>query len=222
MNQGNSGTFQRDDGVWQDGGLLLHYPAQSRWVGIFLAFQSQAWHTDDVTGHIIGGSQPPTPSPGGPVDAAGSTVRIVGALVNPVGPAPEAETVTLINASPAPVDLTGWRIADRMKNSCPVVSADPAGPAPAGPAPVGPAPVGPAPVGPAPAGPAPAGPAPVGPAPAGPLRAGQTLAVAMSGGVQLGNGGGTITLLDTAGRKVHGVAYTSGQAAREGWTIVFG
>ena len=28
MNQGNGQQFRRDDGVWQDGGLLLHYPAQ--------------------------------------------------------------------------------------------------------------------------------------------------------------------------------------------------
>ena len=57
MNQGNSQQFRGDDGVWQDGGLLLHYPAQGQWVAVFLAFQSQAWHTDDQTGHAI-----PTPS----------------------------------------------------------------------------------------------------------------------------------------------------------------
>ena len=27
MNQGNSAEFRRDDGVWQDGGLVLHFPA---------------------------------------------------------------------------------------------------------------------------------------------------------------------------------------------------
>jgi uncharacterized protein YukJ len=59
MNQGNSQQFRRDDGVWQDGGLLLPDPTQDQWVAIFLAFQSQAWHTDDRTGHAI-----PTPEPG--------------------------------------------------------------------------------------------------------------------------------------------------------------
>ena len=58
MNQGNSPAFRRDDGVWQDGGMLLHFPGESRWVGIFLAFQSQAWHTDDVTGHALGEERP--------------------------------------------------------------------------------------------------------------------------------------------------------------------
>src|SRR2546429_343556 len=41
--------------------------------------------------------------------------RIVAALVNPPGPAPEAETVMLLNASPQQVDLTGWSILDRDK-----------------------------------------------------------------------------------------------------------
>ena len=105
MNQGNSQRFRQDDGVWQDGGLLLHYPAQDQWVGIFLAFQSQAWHTDDQTGHAVG--ELPEPD---------HIVRIVAALVNPPGPAPEAETVTLLNASPQQADLTGWSILDRAKH----------------------------------------------------------------------------------------------------------
>ena len=43
------------------------------------------------------------------------TIRIVAALVNPVGPAPEAETVTVVNASAADIDLAGWSILDREK-----------------------------------------------------------------------------------------------------------
>jgi hypothetical protein len=107
MNQGSAGRFADDNGVWQDGGLLLHYPTANQWVAFFLAFQSQAWHTDDATGHPfaeIGREEPD------------GQVRIIGALVNPVGPAPEAETVTLLNVSPQDVDLSGWRIADRLKN----------------------------------------------------------------------------------------------------------
>ncbi|MDC0767964.1 DUF2278 family protein [Streptomyces sp. HD] len=108
MNQGNSGRFRDSDGVWQDGGMLVHFPAQSRWVGVFLAFQSQSWKTDDVTGHPIDDVDGSRPVPGT------RPVRIVAALVNPRGPAPEAETVTLVNASPDPVDLTGWQIQDRL------------------------------------------------------------------------------------------------------------
>jgi hypothetical protein len=74
-----------------------------------LAFQSQAWHTDDRTGHAI-----PTPEPGAP-GAPDHTARIVAALANPAGPAPEAETVTLVNASPQAIDPAGWSILDREK-----------------------------------------------------------------------------------------------------------
>jgi len=108
MNQGNSQQFRHDDGVWQDGGLLLHYPAQDQWVAIFLAFQSQAWHTDDQTGHAISG---PGPEP----EAADRRLRIVAALVNPPGPAPEVESVTILNASPDDIDLAGWSIVDQAK-----------------------------------------------------------------------------------------------------------
>jgi uncharacterized protein YukJ len=107
MNQGSSGRFARDNGVWQDGGLLLHYPTANQWVAFFLAFQSQAWHTDDLTGDPVSDLEPGEPD---------GQVKIVGALVNPVGPAPEAESVTLLNTSPDDVDLSGWRLADRLKN----------------------------------------------------------------------------------------------------------
>jgi hypothetical protein len=115
MNQGNVAPFVGDDGVWQDGGLLFQFPSTKQWVAVFLAFQSQAWHTDDHTGHTIADPHPgpgPQPSPTEP----DHTIRIVGALVNPVGQAPEQETVTILNASPNVIDLTGWQIADKLKN----------------------------------------------------------------------------------------------------------
>jgi hypothetical protein len=75
-------------------------------VAIFLAFQSQAWHTDDDTGHAIA-TEP----------ALDQIVRIIAALVNPIGPAPERETVTLLNTAPQPLNLQGWKIADRLKHT---------------------------------------------------------------------------------------------------------
>lgn len=128
MNQGNSSTFAHDDGVWQDGGLLLHLNTQDRWVAVFLAFQSQAWHTDDVTGHALPAPQPrPAPQPA-PSDDGEAVIRILAALVNPIGPAPEPETVTLLNTSPSAVDLDGWVLADRAGRKSPL----PAGPLQAG------------------------------------------------------------------------------------------
>jgi Lamin Tail Domain len=49
-----------------------------------------------------------------------SPAAIVASMVNPTGPAPERESVLLINASPSAVDLSGWRIADRVKRACAV------------------------------------------------------------------------------------------------------
>lgn len=171
MNQGNSRRFRDDDGVWQDGGMLIHFPARSRWVGIFLAFQSQSWRTDDVTGHAVEDVDGSRPVPGT------RPVRIVAALVNPRGPAPEAETVTLLNASPDAVDLTGWHLQDRLGQRSAV--------------------------------------------PPGPLAAGACLTVRLSGGAQLGNHGGEISLLDARRSKIDGVSYTAEQAGREGWSVVF-
>jgi uncharacterized protein YukJ len=166
MNQGNSTEFRHDDGVWQDGAALLRFPSQDQWVGIFLAFQSQAWHTDDQTGHSLV-AEPAVPD---------RTVRIVAALVNPAGPAPEAEKITLLNASPHDVDLTGWSIGDAEKRRMVLE--------------------------------------------AGSLPAGEAIRIVMRPPAQLGNRGGLITLFDSGGLKIDGVAYTKAQAA-EGWSVVF-
>lgn len=128
MNQSNVGNFMKDDGVWQDGGLLIQFPTHGQWVAVFLKFQSQGWHTDDVTGHKIGESEtkvmPGQPaSPGLPVlptteDPQG-LVRIMAALVNSVA-SPEVEVVTLINTSPREVSLKGWALLDGHKNRQPL------------------------------------------------------------------------------------------------------
>ncbi|MBM3785900.1 MAG: DUF2278 family protein [Acidobacteria bacterium] len=62
MNQGNAAQFKKDDGIWQDGALILHFPAGSdgpneKWIAIFLAFQSQSWDTDEK-GHAKKNKKP--------------------------------------------------------------------------------------------------------------------------------------------------------------------
>jgi uncharacterized protein YukJ len=163
MNQGNVGRFVGDDGVYQDGALLLHFPAQQQWAAIFLKFQSQSWHTDDTTGHQI---------PDGAPDGA---IRIVAALVNAVE-SPEKEFVTLLNTTARAVDLAGWKLADRDKHTMALT---------------------------------------------GTVAAGETLRVQLAPQVVLPNRGGVITLLDAAGLKVDGAAYTHEQAAEPGRTIAF-
>ena len=192
MNQGNVGRFTKDDGVWQDGALVVHFPAvlrdadagvtlvPERWVAVFLAFQSQAWHTDDRTGHTISGplpipTPPPTPVPQ-PEDHDGQ-VRIVAALVNPEGDDVGKEAVTLLNAPPVAIDFDGWSLLDRNARSTALE---------------------------------------------GQLASGATRRLELDGtGVQLSNRGGIITLLDPDGLKVDGVSYTGQHARRQRWTIVF-
>ena len=131
MNQGNSGRFVSDDGVYQDGGLLVHFPDQYEWTAIFLKFQSQSWHTDDRTGHAIGAPRPPAPPPvpGPPappppaepptIEDPEGLVRIVAALVNATQ-SPEVEIVTLINTSPHDINLAGWALLDTQKKRLPL------------------------------------------------------------------------------------------------------
>jgi uncharacterized protein YukJ len=118
MNQGNSGSFAKENGVYQDGALLIHFPSaiasQDSWVGTFFAFQSQSFHTDDSTGNPIDkkvGSEPPDISTPG----VKAQVKIVAALVNPLGDDAGKETVTLINSSPQPIDFNGWSLTNKLK-----------------------------------------------------------------------------------------------------------
>ena len=199
MNQGNAGRYASDDGVWQDGGLIIHYPAiregnglerwPEQWVGLFLAFQSQAWHTDDRTGHAIAAPQPapvptptPTPTPAPtptpmPGDRDGH-VRIIAALVNPKGHDPGLESVTLINATPVRVDLSGWTIGDFNKKRSPIPNKT--------------------------------------------LDPGETFQVILDGrGAQLSNKGGIISLIDETGLKIDGISYSKDAARKQGWYLVF-
>jgi uncharacterized protein YukJ len=46
MNQGNDGSWKRDNGVFQDGAIYIEYP-NDQWKAFFFAFQSQTFDTDD-------------------------------------------------------------------------------------------------------------------------------------------------------------------------------
>jgi uncharacterized protein YukJ len=49
MNQGNPvNNHGSDNGVWQDGALLIHLPSKGTWTAVFIAFQTQSWNTDSA------------------------------------------------------------------------------------------------------------------------------------------------------------------------------
>lgn len=128
MNQGSAEAWAGADGTWQDGALLLWFPPvtaggrtllRERWVAVFIAFQSQAWHTRDHDGRAIAehAPEPGAAEEAGAREARGGSgeLRIVSAVVNPEGHDAGKEQVTIHNAGPAPVDLAGWAIADINK-----------------------------------------------------------------------------------------------------------
>jgi hypothetical protein len=93
---------------------------------VFLKFQNQAWHTDDQTGHALHVPDEDNPEPGviNPLEPPTALkpdrhVRIIAALVNDTA-SPEVETVTILNTGATPVELTGWRLADKQKNKMPL------------------------------------------------------------------------------------------------------
>ena len=117
MNQGNDPCHLEQDGTWQDGAVLIEHPRQQRWTGVFLKFQSQSWHTDALTGHTLPQHEELL-SPALAADCRPEgTVRIIAALVNPLNGNSQTprEAVTLLNISPHPVDLTGWRLTGGEK-----------------------------------------------------------------------------------------------------------
>jgi len=49
MNQGNpKNNHGGDNGVWQDGALLIHLPSKNTWTAVFIAFQTESWTTDSA------------------------------------------------------------------------------------------------------------------------------------------------------------------------------
>ena len=68
-------------------------------------YQSQSFHTDDKNGDRLDSL----------LAASTADVRILAALVNPVGSVRNTETVTLINTSTDKVDLSGWALTDYDK-----------------------------------------------------------------------------------------------------------
>jgi uncharacterized protein YukJ len=125
MNQGNPvGQFMVDNGPWQDGALLIHYPSENRWVALFLAFQSQCFHTDDQTGQCLKS----IPGRLVPLELGRKVkplVKIVGALVNPVEPKGETsvrQVITLLNTASQAIDLRDWHIANRQQSTIKLAS----------------------------------------------------------------------------------------------------
>ena len=113
MNQGNVGQHAGDNAVFHDGGLILKFP--DRFMGVFLAFQSQHVPTDAAGAAAAGApaisqiltgvlTEPP---------ATVSTIYIERALINPAGADEGRESVVLGNLATTSQTLTHWRLLDK-------------------------------------------------------------------------------------------------------------
>jgi uncharacterized protein YukJ len=65
MNQGNSGKYKKDNGIYQDGALVISYP-DDKWRAFFFAFQSQDFETDESGNsiHDVASKKPSSKSKG--------------------------------------------------------------------------------------------------------------------------------------------------------------
>lgn len=196
MNQGSAEKFAKFNGVWQDGGIIIYFPDENRFAAIFLAFASQAIHTDEVKGNALQGSQnfaqllnfAPERTGGEEEEreeriADDLRVAIIAALVNPVGSENqengnvEPEVVYLLNRSTQDVSIKNWSLLNTddvaFKISDQTI-----------------------------------------------LASGEMRKIVIKQ-VPLSNQGGLISLLDDRGNKVDGVSYTREQAQKEGELVIF-
>ena len=122
MNQGNIEKYQEDDGVYQDGGLLINYPSSGQWVGVFLGFASQAVHTDDETGHATSSETwahylSPESKRG---DLLENSVSIVEASLDTERRDPSGTrrtSVTLSNMTDHKIPLSNWKVKNSAGES---------------------------------------------------------------------------------------------------------
>ena len=105
MNQGNIAAFRSDDGVWQDGGLILRFPrptsgSPSFWLPVPGVAHGRCYRACPRARGAAGQDRPNRRRDGQ------SRGRRRG-----------GETVILFNPTPHAIDLSGWRIADRRSIS---------------------------------------------------------------------------------------------------------
>lgn len=162
MNQGNAGRWARDNGAYQDGGMLIHFPSENHWAAFFTAFQSQSFHTDE-SGNVL------------PVELDDeNAVYIISALLNPKK---GSRNVTLLNRTPRTISIDNWKLTGQKGRPLFLN---------------------------------------------GGIRPGEFLTVELRGdALYLPKEGGTISLIDNSGLKIHGVSYTTPDYAKKGYRKVF-
>lgn len=123
MNQGGAGD---DGGRFRDGALLVDFPRSGQTNALFLKFQNQVWHTGGERALPIAGAPSvpemaiPESDPINPwvvvsEDSPSHLAMIIAAMVNPIGSDRGRESVTILNTSSTPLDLSGWSLMDERE-----------------------------------------------------------------------------------------------------------
>ncbi|MFN8592403.1 MAG: DUF2278 family protein [Thermomicrobiales bacterium] len=119
MNQGNEDEHRHDNNTWSDGALIFHEPQRDRWLAIFLAFQTQSWHTDD-DGNPLHHPEPAHDNGHFRGESGLPLARIVAAFVHPNEEKTGVEHVEIRNDEHQPLSVEGWGIANRVWNVAPL------------------------------------------------------------------------------------------------------
>jgi uncharacterized protein YukJ len=121
MNQGNVDGHAGDNGVFHDGGLILKFP--DRFLGVFLAFQSQKVPTDaagNAAADAVAIERLLSGGAGTTTSTTTADVYIERALINPAGADPGLESVVLSSLSTRSQTLTNWRLQDKSGRVTPI------------------------------------------------------------------------------------------------------
>jgi uncharacterized protein YukJ len=134
MTQGDPPAIDRrlhENGAWHDGACFIWDERAHRMTGIFLAFQTQAWHTDEKGAPIAGatGSEPPAydfaNGLGAPLPVRRRVAEITSAHRGP----DRTGAIVVTNMSASPIDLAGWSILIDAEKSIALPDAAPLAPA---------------------------------------------------------------------------------------------
>jgi uncharacterized protein YukJ len=125
MTQGDPKAIDQhvhENGTWHDGACFLWDAHARRMTGAFLAFQTQAWHTNDNGEVIYGatGSEAPlydfSNGLGAPLP-----LPVRAAELTSVHRAPDGTAALVVaNMTNAPIDLTGWTIVAQAATIVPL------------------------------------------------------------------------------------------------------
>jgi uncharacterized protein YukJ len=122
MTQGDSRAIDlrvHENGVWHDGACFIWDENARRMTAVFLAFQAQAWHTDENGEPVEGvtGAEPPRYDFANGLGAPIAPPTRIAEITSAHRGADGAGSVAVTNMSGAPLDLSGWSvIADAEAN----------------------------------------------------------------------------------------------------------